>query len=174
MSRATMMTAQALFCYSVGLWAIAGARTIVPAFYSLQDTWTPLKIALICLVANVRLYCHSYLSLETCGFGPGDQPFLDPEPDPSLLEVQSEIGRVEFKKDCPVLSAEPPLQPPHGSGLPISSVLWEIGLRRATQAKRSLLLGTGIGAGLGIYLMCSYWMKNEELLFLLKMARKRR
>src|SRR5512136_2720746 len=50
---ATEKTAFALLFYSVGLWAIAGARTIVPAFYSLQDTWTPLKIALICLGANV-------------------------------------------------------------------------------------------------------------------------
>src|SRR4030066_968696 len=50
---ATEKTAFALLFYSVGLWAIAGSRTIVPAFYSLQDTWTPLKIALICLGANV-------------------------------------------------------------------------------------------------------------------------
>src|SRR3989304_9005784 len=33
---ATVMTAKALLFYSVGLWAIAGARTIAPAFYSLQ------------------------------------------------------------------------------------------------------------------------------------------
>ncbi len=52
---ATEMTAKALLCYSVGLWAIAGARILAPAFYSLQDTWTPLKIGLICLVANVIL-----------------------------------------------------------------------------------------------------------------------
>ena len=39
--------------------------------------------------------------------------------------------------------------------------------------EKILLLGIGIGAGLGIYLICSYWMKNEELLFLLKMVRKR-
>ena len=52
---ATEKTAFALLFYSVGLWAIAGSRTIVPAFYSLQDTWTPLKIALICLGANVIL-----------------------------------------------------------------------------------------------------------------------
>src|SRR4030065_1390188 len=52
---ATVMTAKALLCYSVGLWAIAGVRTLVPAFYSIQDTWTPLKIGLICLGANVVL-----------------------------------------------------------------------------------------------------------------------
>src|SRR4030042_1020807 len=49
----TEMTAKALLFYAVGIWSIAGSRTIVPAFYSQQDTWTPLKIALICLGANV-------------------------------------------------------------------------------------------------------------------------
>ena len=64
---ATIMTAKALLCYSVGLWAIAGARTIVPAFYSLQDTWTPLKIALICLVANVVLNSILIFPLKHAG-----------------------------------------------------------------------------------------------------------
>ena len=61
------MTARALLCYSVGLWAIAGARTIVPAFYSLQDTWTPLKIALICLGANVILNSILIFPLKHAG-----------------------------------------------------------------------------------------------------------
>jgi len=36
------------------------------------------------------------------------------------------------------------------------------------------LLGIGIVTGIGIYLGCSWWMKNEEMFFLLKMVRKRR
>jgi hypothetical protein len=39
--------------------------------------------------------------------------------------------------------------------------------------EKVLLLGTGIVVGLGVYLICSYLMKNEEMLFLLKMLRKR-
>ena len=37
----TLATATALLCYAVGLWAFAGVRIIVSAFYSLQDTGTP-------------------------------------------------------------------------------------------------------------------------------------
>jgi len=40
-------------------------------------------------------------------------------------------------------------------------------------AEKMMILGAGIGVGIAVYLVCSYWMKNEELLFLLKMARKR-
>jgi len=36
-----------------------------------------------------------------------------------------------------------------------------------------LLLGAGIVVGLGIYFVCSYWVKNEEMVFLLKMLRRK-
>jgi len=49
------MTAQALLFYALGLAAFAGVRIIVPAFYSLQDTKTPVKVAFIALLANAGL-----------------------------------------------------------------------------------------------------------------------
>jgi putative peptidoglycan lipid II flippase len=49
------MTAQALLYYALGLAAFAGVRIIVPAFYSLQDTKTPVKVAFIALLANAGL-----------------------------------------------------------------------------------------------------------------------
>ncbi|MBG0791577.1 MAG: murein biosynthesis integral membrane protein MurJ [Desulfovibrionaceae bacterium] len=48
-------TARALVAYSVGLPFIALARPLVAAFYALEDTRTPVKIAVACLVANVGL-----------------------------------------------------------------------------------------------------------------------
>ena len=41
----TLATAQALMFYTLGLWAIAASRIIVPVFYSLKDTKTPVKCA---------------------------------------------------------------------------------------------------------------------------------
>jgi len=49
----TIMTAQALLYYSIGLWAFAGLRVFVSAFYSLQDTKTPVKVAVVAMIANV-------------------------------------------------------------------------------------------------------------------------
>ena len=49
----TTMTAQALLYYSLGLWAFAGLRVFVSAFYSLQDTKTPVKVAVVAMIANV-------------------------------------------------------------------------------------------------------------------------
>jgi len=49
----TIATATAVFCYAVGLWAFAGVRIIVAAFYSLQDTKTPAITAAIAVTANI-------------------------------------------------------------------------------------------------------------------------
>jgi putative peptidoglycan lipid II flippase len=49
----TIMTAQALLFYSLGLWAFAGLRVFVSAFYSLQDTVTPVKVAVVAMLANI-------------------------------------------------------------------------------------------------------------------------
>jgi putative peptidoglycan lipid II flippase len=55
-SRATTEgTAIALLYYSIGLCAFSGIKVIVPAYYSLQDTKTPAKIAIYSMVTNIIL-----------------------------------------------------------------------------------------------------------------------
>ena len=51
----TRLTAEALLYYAVGLWAFSGVRIVVSAFYALQDTKTPVKIAVVSLVVNIFL-----------------------------------------------------------------------------------------------------------------------
>jgi putative peptidoglycan lipid II flippase len=51
----TQGTASALLYYAVGLWAMAGVRIVSQAFYSLQDTRTPVKIAILALCTNIVL-----------------------------------------------------------------------------------------------------------------------
>jgi putative peptidoglycan lipid II flippase len=52
-AHSTAMTDIALFYYSVGLWAFSGIRVLVSAFYALQDTRTPVKVAAIAMAANL-------------------------------------------------------------------------------------------------------------------------
>ncbi len=49
----TQMTNQALFYYALGLWAYSGIRIVVSAFYALQDTKTPVKVAVAALIVNL-------------------------------------------------------------------------------------------------------------------------
>jgi len=49
----TSMTNRALIFYALGLWAFSGCRVMISAFYALQDTKTPVKIAVVALIANL-------------------------------------------------------------------------------------------------------------------------
>jgi putative peptidoglycan lipid II flippase len=60
----TIETATAVLCYAIGLWAFAGVRIIVAAFYSLQDTKTPALTAAAAVVANILF---SLLLMEAMG-----------------------------------------------------------------------------------------------------------
>lgn len=49
----TNITYLALFFYAFGLLGFASLKVIIPAFYSQHDTWTPLKIGIISVIANI-------------------------------------------------------------------------------------------------------------------------
>lgn len=51
----TAITSSALLFSAIGLVSFAGARIMVTAFHSLQDTKTPVKVAGICLMVNLVL-----------------------------------------------------------------------------------------------------------------------
>ncbi|MBN2283541.1 MAG: murein biosynthesis integral membrane protein MurJ [Deltaproteobacteria bacterium] len=50
-----VLTAQALFYYALGLWAFSGIRVVVSAFYALQDSKTPVRVAVVALVVNAAM-----------------------------------------------------------------------------------------------------------------------
>jgi len=53
--RSTVMTAQALICYALGLGAYAVAKVLTGAFYALRDTWTPVRLAVEAVAVNLLL-----------------------------------------------------------------------------------------------------------------------
>ena len=54
-SQATQSASWALLFYSTGIVAYAGVKVVASAFYSMQDTGTPVRIASIAMVANIVL-----------------------------------------------------------------------------------------------------------------------
>src|SRR2546426_12251299 len=87
----TQGTAAAVLAYAVGLWAFAGGRIVVAAFYSLQDTRTTVLVAAVALAANIALSLllmgplrHAGLALATA---------LSAILNMSVLLVFLEIGR---------------------------------------------------------------------------------
>jgi len=51
----TRLTACALLYYCMGLWAFSSVRIVVSTFYALQDTKTPVQMAVISIAANMML-----------------------------------------------------------------------------------------------------------------------
>ena len=51
--QSTLLTAQALLYYAVGLWAFSTIRIVVSVYYALQDTKTPMTAAIVALIVNV-------------------------------------------------------------------------------------------------------------------------
>jgi len=54
-SETTLSTAQALVYFSFGLWGISGAKLVVPAFYAMEDTSTPVWVGLGSFILNFVL-----------------------------------------------------------------------------------------------------------------------
>ncbi|MFH0771868.1 MAG: murein biosynthesis integral membrane protein MurJ [Candidatus Omnitrophota bacterium] len=54
-SYSTRITSTVLFYYAFGLFAYAGVKILVSAFYSLKDTTTPVKTAFAAFIVNVTL-----------------------------------------------------------------------------------------------------------------------
>jgi putative peptidoglycan lipid II flippase len=52
---AVQLTSQALLCYAIGFPALAVMRVLRRTFFGLKDTWTPTKIALICIGLKIIL-----------------------------------------------------------------------------------------------------------------------
>jgi putative peptidoglycan lipid II flippase len=68
----TAGTAAAVLGYTVGLWAFAGVRVVVPVFYARQDTRTPVLVAAAAVLVNIGLslvlmgpFGHGGLALAT-------------------------------------------------------------------------------------------------------------
>jgi putative peptidoglycan lipid II flippase len=169
---ATEKTAFALLFYSVGLWAIAGSRIIAPAFYSLQDTWTPMKIALICLGANIIFRAvlifplmHGGLALATSLSSTLNLILL-------FRKLGPKLGGIDIRKNIQSLLRIFLCSLPMGL---VAYLICSIGHWSTTGnvGEKILILFAGIVIGLGIYLACSYWVKNEEMLFLLNIVKRK-
>jgi len=169
---ATGMTVRALLGYSVGLWAIAGSRALVPAFYSLQDTRTPLKIALICLGANVVLNSILIFPLQHAGLALATS--LSSILNLVLIsrKLNVKLAGIEVTRDIYSLLRILLCSLPMGLA---AYLICSVGNWTATgdTMEKAGLMGLAIAIGLGIYLLCSYWMKNEEMLFLLKIVKRK-
>lgn len=161
----TLGTAYALLFFSLGLWAYSGVRIINAAFYSLQDTNTPVKGAFISVSVNAALSLllmgplrHGGLALATATASAINMSFL-------LFMFRKRMGRIGATKIFYSV-----LKSAFASALmgvvcyylSISDI-WALSGHTLEKAR---IVATGIFAGIATYAVVLYLLKSEELTFI--------
>lgn len=170
----TAGTADAVLFYAVGLWSFAGYRIVAQAFYSLQDTRTPVKVAVISLITNVLLSVVLMRFLEHGGLALATS--LASMLNVGLLtrKLRKKIGRLDGRRILRSLLKIVPVSAVMGViGWWVSrDPAWGTPGNENMLYKTELLLG-GMTASVLFYVSAMWLLKSEELGFLIGIFRKR-
>jgi len=169
----TLLTAQALFYYGIGLWAIAGVRILAPAFYAMQDTKTPVKIAIVSFLAHVGLSLILMGPLKHAGLALANSLASMINVLLLLIWLRKRIGGIDWARILRSL-----VQVVVASGL-MGWVAYWVASRTSWVdpgywGMKVLFLAAGIMAGALTYFAVSHLLRNGELSFLLGMLRGKR
>ena len=168
----TLATSTAVLCYAVGLWAFAGVRIIVSAFYSLQDTKTPAITAGIAVGANILLSLWLMTILDAAGLALATA--LASMLNGSLLVavLHRRLGRVDWspvgRSALRVLMAS----------IPVAAVcVWVSSAAIWNQSGAWLLKGTALIAGMafsvGAYVGVHILLRSDEMDVMLQIIKRK-
>lgn len=169
---ATIGTAQALLFYSFGIWAVVGVRVVTASFYSMQDTKTPVKIAVVALITNIILSLilmkplkHSGLALANAFASSINFVFLFY----FLRKRLKRVGARRITKSFLKISIASAVMGIAGWFL-FHGELWRYSGRSIEKAG---YLSGGIIICIGLYLFMSYLLKSEEMGYVVDLIRKK-
>ena len=169
---ATLATADALMYYSFGIWAIVGVRTVTATFYSMQDTKTPVKIA-VCGVATNILFSlilmgpmlHSGLALANSIAATVNFILLFFFLRRKLGGIGTRRIMISFAKTC----AAALLMGLFGALL-AGGAVWNAGGNTGTKA---VILAALIAGSAGVYLIAARLFRSEEIEYLMTKVREK-
>lgn len=169
---ATAGTAQALLFYSLGIWAMVGVRVVTATFYSMQDTKTPMRVAVVALASNAVLSLALMGPLKHGGLALANA--IASAINFSLLFylLRRRLGKIGAKTILSsfmkaALSASV-------MGLVAASLLGgELWMRSGMALTKTLYLSGAMAVSAGIYLLLQAAMRSEELGYLWGLIRKK-
>ncbi|MBI9075844.1 MAG: murein biosynthesis integral membrane protein MurJ [Desulfatibacillum sp.] len=173
-AEATLYTAQALIYFVLGLCAISGSRIVVSVLYALQDTVTPVRVAILSLIA--------YLAFAMAFMGPllhgglALAATLSSALSLGLLtyHLRRKIGRLGGRKILKSVGGS--FVSSLGMGIGVYVCALFIGIRNPVQAD-SVRLAWGtlacIGAGIAIYMGFARFLCPKEFQALMGLIGKR-
>lgn len=170
----TVLTAQALLFYSLGLFAYASVRVIAPVFYSLGDTKTPVKVTVLAIAVNIGLNLAFMRPLGFRGLALAASLAAMVNMATLLALLIRRVGPLNLKDLASSFMKMLGCSSLLGALLVAFQVLLPLDLERATLLSRVLyVVVLTLGAG-GVYaLVSSAWKVREFSLVLAILKRKR-
>jgi putative peptidoglycan lipid II flippase len=169
---ATVGTAQALLFYSMGIWSIVGVRVVTAGFYSLQDTRTPVKVAVIALAANIVFSIVLMKPLKHSGLALANALASSINFTVLFYFLRKKLKRVDTKRVLRSFTKTILASSFMGitGGLLLRSKIWQI--QGNTMDKVFYLSGTTVIC-IGIYFFLSFLLKSEEASYVTEMVKQR-
>ncbi len=168
----TLNTAQALLFFALGLPAFSGLRVVVPAYYSLQDTRTPMRVAAVAMLGNVlgcwlltKTFRHAGVSLSIALAGYINLSLL-------LLVLRRRLNLI-FPRAFALALGRSAL-----ACAPVAIVaelfarlpLWH---QPGAVTQKLLDLGAAIAICIALYLVVGWLLKSQELTAFVDILRRR-
>jgi len=169
---ATIGTAQALLFYSFGIWAVVGVRVVTASFYSMQDTKTPVKVAVIALAANVIFSIILMKPLKHSGLALANALASGVNFSLLFFFLRRKLKKVDSKRIfCSFVKTifASTIMGVIGWML-LHGELWHI--HGSTLNKAFYLSGT-IAICVVTYLLLSYLLKSEEVSYVIEMVKQK-
>ncbi|MEK7698293.1 MAG: murein biosynthesis integral membrane protein MurJ [Nitrospirota bacterium] len=169
---ATIGTSQALLFYSLGIWAMVGVRIVTVSFYSMQDTRTPVKVAVIALLTNIILSLIFLGPLQHSGLALANAIASSVNFTALFFMLRKKLGRVEGRKIA-------------ASFIKISTASAVTGLMGWFIIRGDMWMESGkiiekasamtgvIALYIAVYILIMYLFRSEELTYLIKMRKKK-
>lgn len=170
--RSAVLTAQALFWYAVGLWAFSTIRVVVAAFYALQDTKTPVRIAVVALVVNT--VCSAALMFPMKHNGLAFATSIASAVNVLTLAylLRKRIGEfldAAFWRSLARVTAASAVM-----GLSVVLATRTLGWTVAAPfGHRFMILLTGLGVGITVFVACAAALRCPEMTTILNVVRRR-
>ena len=170
--KATIGTTDALLFYSMGIWAVVGVRVVTATFYSLQDTKTPVKIAVVSMMTNILMSLLLMGPLRHSGLAFANAIASSVNFTLLIFLLRRRLGRIDgkrilrsFMKAC-LASAVMGITGwciLHGN-------LWRISGRIM---EKTLYLSGTIALCLSVYLSLCVLLKSDEMRYITQAIRRR-
>jgi putative peptidoglycan lipid II flippase len=172
-AEAAQGTVSALLFYSAGLWAFVGSKVVRTPFYSMKDTKTPLKVAIISVVINT-VFCfilqgplkHGGLALALSLSASVNFILL-------FILLRKRFGRVDGRniaRNFAKITFASLIMGMIGWFMSKGTIWSESG----RSLEKAVILSAVIVLCASVYFLIMYFMKSEELSFIMKIRKKKR